>query len=121
MTSTTRATVLQLWTGQNFDIKDQDKSGFVNRYPSQEDRYPSRYPSDEDEYEMYEDDEFYEDHYDDTEDVIYEDYPGLQSHGALCDSNHFLCQSQVGSESFTKFIFLIKNISDSVHTTVTAV
>ena len=47
---------------------------------------------------MYEDDRFYDDHYDDTEDVIYEDYPGVQSQGALCDSNHFLCQSQVRSE-----------------------
>jgi len=61
---------------------------------SQEERYPSRYPSEVDEYEMYDEEEFYEDHYDDTEDVIYEDYPGLQSQAALCDSNHFLCQSQ---------------------------
>merc|ERR1712062_830849 len=50
--------------------------------------------SEGDEYEIYDDDEFYEEHYDDAEEVIYEDYPGLQSLGALCDSNHFLCQSQ---------------------------
>ena len=70
-----------------------DRSG-LDSFPSQEERYPSE----EEEYEMYDDDEFYEDHYDDTEEVIYEDYHGPQSQGALCDSNHFLCQSQVRSE-----------------------
>ena len=91
--------MLQLWTGLDCYIINKRQDPLPVRFPSQEERYPSRYPSqEEDEYEMYEDDRFYDDHYDDIEDVIYEDYPGVQSQGALCDSNHFLCQSQVRSE-----------------------
>ena len=61
-----------------------------------------RFPSQEEEYEVYDDDDdFYEEHYDDAEDVIYEDYIGLQ--GALCDSNHFLCQTQVRPERWKIF------------------
>ena len=43
-----------------------------------------------------EDDGFYDDHYDDTEDVIYEDYDeDLQAEGNICGSDHFLCHSKV--------------------------